>query len=94
MLADPRAEDAYDHVLTRLTCDRVGVLLSRLEARERMVLRAHFGLDGPEQTLRTIGRGLGIMVSLASVTETSGAVGTVPSVRFASAARRLLHRPS
>ena len=60
VLADPHAEDAYDRVLTRLECDRLGALLSGLEARERVVLRAHFGLDGPEQTLRTIGRGLGL----------------------------------
>jgi DNA-directed RNA polymerase sigma subunit (sigma70/sigma32) len=33
---------------------------SRLEGRERAVLRARFGLDGPAQTLRTIARGLGI----------------------------------
>jgi RNA polymerase primary sigma factor len=60
VLADPRAEDAYDRVLTRLECDRLGALLSRLDARERTILRAHFGLDGPAQTLRAIARGLGI----------------------------------
>lgn len=60
VLADPHAEDAYDRVLMRLECDHLDVLLSGLQARERVVLRAHFGLDGPEQTLRTIGRRLGL----------------------------------
>ncbi|HEX4805990.1 MAG TPA: sigma-70 family RNA polymerase sigma factor [Conexibacter sp.] len=60
VLADPHAEDAYDRVLMRLECDDLGVLLSGLQARERVVLRAHFGLDGPEQSLRTIGRHLGL----------------------------------
>lgn len=60
VLADPHAEDAYERVLTRLECERIGALLSGLDARERAILRAHFGLDGPEQTLRTIARGLGV----------------------------------
>lgn len=60
LLADPRAEEAYDQVLRRLECERVEPLLRRLQERERSILRAHYGLDGREQTLREIGRGLGL----------------------------------
>jgi DNA-directed RNA polymerase sigma subunit (sigma70/sigma32) len=59
-LADPGSEDAYEKVITRLASNGVGALLSDLEERERVVLRARFGLDGPAQTLRTVGRGLGL----------------------------------
>jgi RNA polymerase sigma factor (sigma-70 family) len=58
MLADPRAEDEYDRVLTRLECERVVRLLDGLDARERGILRARYGLDGREQTLREIARRL------------------------------------
>jgi RNA polymerase primary sigma factor len=59
-LADPCSEDAYEEVITRLESARVGELLGGLEERERVVLRAHFGLGGPAQPLRAIARGLGL----------------------------------
>jgi RNA polymerase primary sigma factor len=60
LLEDPAAEEAYDGVLSRIECDRISSLLDRLETRERAILRARYGLDGQEQTLREIARGLGL----------------------------------
>jgi RNA polymerase sigma factor (sigma-70 family) len=59
-LVDPGSEDAYEAVITRLEGNRIGALLGGLEERERVVLRARYGLDGPAQTLRTIAGGLGL----------------------------------
>ena len=42
--------------------DELLTLLSGLSARERAILRAHFGLDGEEQSLRRIAAGLGVSV--------------------------------
>ena len=35
-------------------------LLGSVNDRERMILRAHYGLDGPEQSLRDIGERIGL----------------------------------
>jgi RNA polymerase primary sigma factor len=53
-VADPRAEDDYDRVTRRLEVERLAGLPSELSERERVVLRARYGLDRPEQTLREI----------------------------------------
>jgi RNA polymerase primary sigma factor len=60
MLADPRAQDAYDRVPRRLAAQELGTLLRLLTERERRVVRARYGLDGREQTLRELAGRLGI----------------------------------
>lgn len=59
-LQDPGAEEAFDHVLDRVECDRLARLIEGLHERERVILRARFGLDGQERTLREIGRMIGL----------------------------------
>jgi len=54
VLPDPRAEDAYDESDTRLNAAEWRRLLRRLDARERRIVRARFGFDGHEDTLREI----------------------------------------
>lgn len=54
LIADPVAEDAYEHALTRVELERRRDLLRHLSKRDRAVVRARFGFDGPEQTLREI----------------------------------------
>jgi RNA polymerase primary sigma factor len=59
-IADPAAEEAYSGVLTRIEISEMGELASRLEERDRLVLRAHYGLGEPAQTLAEIGESLGL----------------------------------
>src|SRR3954447_7246358 len=58
-LADPVAEDDYERV-SAPDRNRVRALLKALDARERMIVKARFGLDGPERTLRQLGVTLGV----------------------------------
>lgn len=60
LLADPVAEDAYDRLPRRLEIEELPDLLDGLSARERTILRARYGLDGPEQTLRELATVLGV----------------------------------
>ena len=60
LLADPLAEDEYELVVGRLEVEELRSLLSGLSDRERAVLRARYGLDGAEQTLREIGGAHGL----------------------------------
>ena len=60
LVADPLAEDAYERVLAAMQARELHALLSGLSDRERDVLRARYGLDGPERTLADVGRRLGI----------------------------------
>jgi RNA polymerase sigma factor (sigma-70 family) len=59
-LADPRAEDAFDRVVQRLAGESVRGLPDELCERERLVVRARYGLDGRERTLREIAGDLGL----------------------------------
>lgn len=59
-LADPRSEDPYDRVVSRMDLEGRRWHFDHLSARERGVLRARFGFDGPEQTLREIAGRLGL----------------------------------
>jgi RNA polymerase primary sigma factor len=59
-LVDPRAEDAYERVLPALNPQTAGHMGDHLCGRERLVLRARYGLGGPERTLREIGGDLGL----------------------------------
>ena len=54
LVQDPRAEDEYERVNAEDQVDQVRGLTVELRARERVVLAARYGLDGPEQTLREI----------------------------------------
>ena len=40
--------------------EQVRALLGSLGDRERMILRARYGLDGPEQSLREVGEQIGL----------------------------------
>jgi RNA polymerase primary sigma factor len=54
LIADPGAEDEYERVDRRLDIEDMPNLPNLLCPRERTVLRARFGLDGREQTLREV----------------------------------------
>lgn len=61
LLVDPIAEDEYERALDEMEVAQLRSLLSGLSDRERMVLRARYGLDdGEEQTLRDIAGQLGL----------------------------------
>jgi RNA polymerase sigma factor (sigma-70 family) len=60
LLADPLAQDAYEHLLDNSEIEQVRALLGSLNERERTILRGRYGLDGPEQSLREIGERLGL----------------------------------
>jgi RNA polymerase primary sigma factor len=60
MLRDPRAEDAFERVPRDQEIAQLPQLLRRLTPRETTVVRAHFGLDGDEVTLRELGVTLGV----------------------------------
>jgi DNA-directed RNA polymerase sigma subunit (sigma70/sigma32) len=54
LFADPSAEDEYERVDRRLEIEELRALRIDLGEREQLVLRARFGLDCPEQTLREL----------------------------------------
>lgn len=60
LLADPLAEDAYEQLLDHSEIEQVRALLGSLNERERAILRARYGLDGPERSLREIGERIGL----------------------------------
>ena len=60
LLADPLAEGAYERVLEALEVAELHSLLAGLSERERDVLRARFGFEDDEQSLRDIGARLGL----------------------------------
>ena len=60
LLEDPLAEDAYERLLDDSEIEQVCALMGTLNERERMVLRARYGLDGPEQSLRDLGERIGV----------------------------------
>jgi RNA polymerase primary sigma factor len=59
-IADPAAEQEYEHILDDLEVQGVRELADRLEERERTVLWRHYGLGQAPQTLTAIGAGLGL----------------------------------
>jgi RNA polymerase primary sigma factor len=65
MVADPAAERQYEQVLDRLEMQGVRELTDRLDERERTVLRDHYGLGRPAQTLSAIGARLGLTAERA-----------------------------
>lgn len=60
LLVDPLASEAYEQLLDASEIQQVRALLGSLSERERFILRSHYGLDGPEQSLREIGERLGL----------------------------------
>jgi RNA polymerase sigma factor (sigma-70 family) len=60
LLVDPLAEDEYQRVLRTVETEQLLALLSGLSDRERGILRARYGLDGREESLRDIGGRLGL----------------------------------
>jgi RNA polymerase primary sigma factor len=60
LLADPRAEDAYDAVTWRAHLEQLPRLLGALSDRERAIVRGHYGLDGPARTLRELASTFGV----------------------------------
>jgi RNA polymerase sigma factor (sigma-70 family) len=60
LLADPLADDAYEELLDSSEIEQVRALLGSLNHRERAILRARYGLDGPEQSLREVGERIGL----------------------------------
>lgn len=60
LLADPLAEDEYERVLAEIEVAQLHDLLAGLSDRERDVLRARYGLDGPARSLREVGARLGL----------------------------------
>ena len=66
LLVEPLATDAYEQVLDHAEIEQVRALLASLNERERMILRARYGLDGPEQSLRDIGEQLGLRAPIST----------------------------
>jgi RNA polymerase sigma factor (sigma-70 family) len=60
LLCDPLAEDEYERVIAQVAGEELRALLSGLTERERGILSAHYGIDGPEQSLRAIAAPLGL----------------------------------
>jgi RNA polymerase sigma factor (sigma-70 family) len=60
LLADPRAEDAFEGVPEKVAAEHLDDMLAGLEERERAVLRSRYGLDGEARTLRELGADLGV----------------------------------
>jgi RNA polymerase primary sigma factor len=60
LLADPRAEEAFEQVPTRVATSGLPRMLEALSDRERTVVRSHYGLDRPQRTLRELGASLGL----------------------------------
>src|ERR1700753_3064611 len=60
LLAAPLSADAYEQLLDHSEIEQIRALLGSLNDRERMILRARYGLDGPEQSLRDVGERIGL----------------------------------
>jgi RNA polymerase primary sigma factor len=60
LLADPLAEGEYERVLEAIERQELLTLLAGLSDRERSILRARYGLDGAEQSLRQVAARLGL----------------------------------
>jgi RNA polymerase primary sigma factor len=64
-VVDERAQDAYEDATRRLASVELEVCQGELGSRERDVVRARFGFDGPEQTLQQVGTRLGVSAERA-----------------------------
>jgi RNA polymerase sigma factor (sigma-70 family) len=59
-IRDPRAEDDFEELYTRVTAERLPRLLDRLSDRERAVITARYGLGEAPRTLEELGRRMGV----------------------------------
>jgi RNA polymerase primary sigma factor len=64
-IVDAGAEREYEQVLDRIEIREVRSLAEQLDERERRILRAHYGLGQPAQTLGQIGATLGLTAERA-----------------------------
>ena len=60
LLVDPLAEGEYERALDAIEAQELVSLLSGLSEREREILRARYGLDGEQQSLRQIADRTGV----------------------------------
>ena len=60
LLADPRAQEAYERVPARVLAAQVPALLADLTQRERTVMCSRYGLGEPQRTLREVAPELGV----------------------------------
>jgi RNA polymerase sigma factor (sigma-70 family) len=60
LLDDPSASEAFDRVPLQLELEQLPRVLAILDERERTIIGARFGLQGPESTLGELGEQLGI----------------------------------
>ena len=60
LLVDPLAEGEYERVVNAIHVQELHALLAELSDRKRMIVRARYGLDGEEQSLRQLADRLGV----------------------------------
>ena len=84
LLADRNAEDAYEQVMHRDVASRLPAMLAQLSHRETDVIRARYGFDGCEQTLREVGDGLGVSAERVRQIEATS-LGKLREAAFAGA---------
>jgi len=77
-LSDPEAEEDYERVEQRLEMEDLRHVHAGLSERERVVLRARFGLGGPQEALREIAGGMELSAERVRQIE-EGALGKVRS---------------
>jgi len=80
-IADPTAELAFDRVLDEIEIREARQFAERLDERERAVIRGHYGLGQPAQTLNQIGGSLGLTAERARQIE----LGALDKLRTALA---------
>ena len=80
-IADPTAELAFDRVLDELEIREARQFAECLDERERAVIRGHYGLGQPAQTLNQIGGTLGLTAERARQIE----LGALDKLRAALA---------
>jgi RNA polymerase primary sigma factor len=80
-ILDPIGEQAFEQVLDEIEIREVRDVADQLNERERAVLRAHYGLGQPAQTLDQIGDALGLTAERARQIE----VGALTRMRDALA---------
>ena len=94
LLADPRAQEAYERVPARVLAAQVPALLAHLTQRERTVICSRYGLGERERTLREVAPKLGVsaervrQIEQESLAKLSAAVALQARRRKCEAGRR------
>ncbi|HEX7300106.1 MAG TPA: sigma factor-like helix-turn-helix DNA-binding protein [Solirubrobacteraceae bacterium] len=60
LLSDARGQEGFEQVVLRYGIDQLPCLLRELSERESAIVRARYGLDGQEKTLRELGASMGV----------------------------------